>query len=107
MESNIRVTDTPNNMYNAFEREKAENVHYSIRYYEVVDRKPTAEEYALTDEEWTAKYGDEVRLFDVRVRYPEVKKPLTDGYTYSSWASVEKTINKKIKETEQAKGQER
>ncbi len=91
---------TPNEMRKAFVKTDGP---YSIRSMEAVDFVDPASN--ASDDEWKAAYGDNEYVFDVRVRYPEVKKPLTEGYTYSSWSSVEKTINKKIKETEKSKNE--
>lgn len=90
MESTIKVISTPNIMREAFEDN---NRLCSIRSMEAIGFTDPAPN--MPDDEWTEKYGDNELTYKVRVRYPEVQKPLCENRAYNSWESVLKAVKRR------------
>lgn len=88
MESTIKVCSTPNIMKEAFE-----DTVISIRFMKALDF--TDPEPDLDNKVWAEKYGDDELVYEARVRYPEVKRPLCETCTYKSWENVLKALKKR------------
>ncbi len=93
MESTIKVVSTPNIMKGAFGAFDGGNRLCSIRSMEAIDFVDPAPD--MPDDEWAEKYGNDKLTYKVRVRYPEVPKPLCENRTYSSWEAVLKAIKRR------------